>query len=189
MISKKTPTVDLPIAQIPIYSIIYNFTFVSLVAPYLVTNLRLSDVTSTPSTPKKSTALMKQSYLIYTWFYFLTLSVKKTQNKAIKFAFLPVRRKFYTLTKAPMAHKTNSKEQFIFRYYKFKASIATRYEDKSAGITTLTGSRLSLLLIKTAFPIFGTNLLMLKYSNIVIGVSAGEFMNYANFLRRTRKRL
>ena len=131
---------------------------------------------------------MKQSYLIYTWFYFLTLSVKKTKNKAIKFAFLPVRRKFYTFTKAPMAHKTNSKEQFIFWYYKFKASIATRYEDKNAGITTLTGSRLSLLLIKTSFPIFGTNLLMLKYSNIVIGVSASDFLNYATFVRNIRKK-
>lgn len=49
----------------------------------------------------------------------------KTKNKSIKFSFLPIKRKSYTLTKAPMAHKTNSKEQFVFKFYKFKASIKT----------------------------------------------------------------
>jgi ribosomal protein S10 len=45
----------------------------------------------------------------------------------IKFAFLPIKRKSYTLTKAPMAHKTNSKEQFVFKFFKFKACIQTRF--------------------------------------------------------------
>ena len=35
----------------------------------------------------------------------------KTKNKIIKFAFLPIRRKSYTLTKAPIAHKTNSRKR------------------------------------------------------------------------------
>jgi len=48
------------------YNIVYNFTFISLIAPYLVNDLRLINITSSPSTPKKSTILLKQSYLIYT---------------------------------------------------------------------------------------------------------------------------
>ena len=57
---------------------------------------------------KKSTILVKQSYLIMTWLYYLTFTIKqKDEDRIIEFAFLPIRRKMYTLTKAPMSHKTN----------------------------------------------------------------------------------
>ena len=48
------------------YSVVYNFTFVSLIAPYLLNDLRISNITSKPSTPGKSTILIKQSYLLFT---------------------------------------------------------------------------------------------------------------------------
>ena len=106
-------------------SITYRFSFTSLISPYLVTDLRIHSITSSPSTPKKSTILLKQSYLLFTWFYYLKeAKTGSSSTKAfIRFAFLPTRRTMYTLTKAPMAHKTNSKEQFVFRVFKFKISI------------------------------------------------------------------
>ena len=149
-------------------SVTYRFTFVSLISPFLLKDLRLLTVTSSPTTFKKSTALMKQSYLLFTWFYYLKES--KVQNglktsASIKFAFLPVRRTMYTLTKAPMAHKTNSKEQFVFRFFKFSTSIKTRYTYMN-NPKTLNNGLLALLLAQRSFPIFETNVLLIKrYSN------------------------
>ena len=165
------------------YNVVYNFTFISLIAPYLVNDLRLINITASPSTPKKSTILLKQSYLIYTWFYFLkTSSMGLKKNNVIKFAILPITRKSYTLTKAPMAHKTNSKEQFVFKFYKFKTSIKTHFLS-TYRLESVDSSLLALLLTRSIFPIFGTNLLLLKYYAITLTMSDSQFLNYYYFLK------
>ena len=64
--SKVTNFTQKPFSKIPPYDVIYNFTFVSLIAPYLLNNLRLSTITASASKPLKSTILLKQSYLIFT---------------------------------------------------------------------------------------------------------------------------
>lgn len=169
------------------YTVIYNFTFVSLIAPYLLNDLRLINITSTPSTPKKSTALLKQSYLIFTWFYYLTNSMAKGSgnNNMIKFAFLPIKRKSYTLTKAPMAHKTNSKEQFVFKFYKFKACIKTRFT-VDGSLESVNMSLLALLQTKSIFPVFETNLLLLKHYRVFLLMNDGEFFSYYKFINKLR---
>lgn len=164
------------------YSVIYNFTFISLIAPYLLNDLRLSNITSSASTPKKSTILLKQSYLVFTWFYYLSNSVTKSKKKAIKFSFLPIKRKSYTLTKAPMAHKTNSKEQFVFKFYKFKACIKTRFVIDQ-GLKSLDQSVLALLLTKSIFPVFETNVLLLKYYSITLSMQDSHFFSYYSFVK------
>ena len=169
-------------------TIIYRFTFISLIAPYLLSDLRISNITYSPSTPKKSTALLKQSYLLFTWFFYLKES--KVQggglaNNVIKFAFLPVRRTMYTLTKAPMAHKTNSKEQFVFRFFKFKTSIKSFFtQSKSAA--SVDQSLLALFLIKSSFPVFETNLLLLKHYTIIIQLSDTKFFSYYTFIKNRK---
>lgn len=168
------------------YGIVYNFTFISLIAPYLLNNLRLSNITSSPSTPKKSTILLKQSYLIYTWFYFLKTSTiantKNAKNNSIVFSILPIKRKSYTLTKAPMAHKTNSKEQYVFKFYKFKACITTNFINNYS-LNSVDSGLLALLLTNSVFPVFGTNLLLLKYYSITISLCDSQFFNYYSFLQ------
>jgi len=161
------------------YGVVYNFTFVSLIAPYLLNDLRISNVTSAPSTPNKSTILIKQSYLLFTWFYYLKTSVIRggTKNKIVKFSFLPIRRKSYTLTKAPMAHKTNSKEQFVFKFYKFKASIRT-YFVTSYRLTSVDQSMSALFLTKKTFPHFETNVLLLKHSTVYLAMNDPLYFNY-----------
>ena len=166
-------------------SVTYRFTFVSLISPFLLKDLRLLTVTSSPTTFKKSTALMKQSYLLFTWFYYLKES--KVQNglktsASIKFAFLPVRRTMYTLTKAPMAHKTNSKEQFVFRFFKFSTSIKTRYTYMN-NPKTLNNGLLALLLAQRSFPIFETNVLLIKRYSILLSVSDHIFFNMHTFIK------
>ena len=108
------------------------------------------------------------------------------ENKIIKFSILPIKRKSYTLTKAPMAHKTNSKEQFVFKFYKFKTSISTRFVT-SYRLTSVDNSLLALLLTRSIFPIFGTNLLLLKYYSITLTMCDTHFLNYYYFTKKTLK--
>ena len=61
-----------------------------------------------------------------------------------------------------MAHKTNSKEQFLFKFYNFKFSI--NLDVGSLNFTsTVQGGAHSLNLAYYSFPHFETNLLFLKY--------------------------
>ncbi len=177
------------ITKLP-YTVIYNFTFISLIAPYLLNDLRLINITSTPSTPKKSTALLKQSYLIFTWFYYLANSVAKGAGNTnmIKFAFLPIKRKSYTLTKAPMAHKTNSKEQFVFKFFKFKACIQTRFTIDGS-LSSVNASVWALLQTKSIFPTFETNLLLLKHYRVFLLMNDGTFFSYYKFIKNSKKLL
>lgn len=46
--------------------IVYNFTFISLIAPFLINNLRLSTIGSNLTPSSKTKLLIKQSYLILT---------------------------------------------------------------------------------------------------------------------------
>ena len=47
------------------------------------------------------------------------------EHKASHISILPSKRSLYTFQKAPMAHKTNSKEQFMFKFYFFKFTKST----------------------------------------------------------------
>lgn len=132
---------------------------------------------------KKSTILVKQSYLIMTWLYYLTFTIKqKDEDRVIEFAFLPIRRKMYTLTKAPMAHKTNSKEQIVFKFYKFKVSIKSNFLTEYS-LKSIDQGLLSLLNAKYLFPVFDTNLLFLKNYNIQTLLTDKTFFNYYYFIK------
>jgi hypothetical protein len=132
---------------------------------------------------KKSTILVKQSYLIMTWLYYLTFTIKqKDEDRIIEFAFLPIRRKMYTLTKAPMAHKTNSKEQIVFKFYKFKVSIKSNFLTEYS-LKSIDQGLLSLLNAKYLFPVFDTNLLFLKNYNIQTLLTDKTFFNYYYFIK------
>lgn len=132
---------------------------------------------------KKSTILVKQSYLIMTWLYYLTFTVKqKDEDRIIEFAFLPIRRKMYTLTKAPMAHKTNSKEQIVFKFYKFKVSIKSNFLTEYS-LKSIDQGLLSLLNAKYLFPVFDTNLLFLKNYSIQTLLTDKTFFNYYYFIK------
>jgi len=108
----------------------------------------------------------------------------KTKNKVIKFAFLPIRRKSYTLTKAPIAHKTNSKEQFVFKFYKFKASVHTYYTVSNRLISVDQGLE-ALIMTKRTFPFFETNVLLLKTATVVLSLSDSTYFDYNNYISST----
>lgn len=164
----------------------YSFTFISLISPFLLNDLRLHVISSSPTTRGKSTALVKQSYLLFTWFYYLKESAVHSNkknwsftDKPISFSFLPTRSSNYTLTKAPMAHKTNSKEQYSFRFFKFKTSIQT-FIPRSVIPSSIDSGLISVLLIKSVFPVFETNLLLLKHYTITFKAKDSYFFSLLN---------
>jgi len=111
----------------------YSFSFITLLPPSTkpVTKQNNNITSKLVTTPFLT---VKRSYLIVAWLHYLQNSIKgqlsnsKKKNK-IFFAFLPTEKKKYTITKAPMAHKTYSKEQIQFRYFKLKISFKAYLAD------------------------------------------------------------
>jgi len=168
--------------QLPIktkkFDIQYYFLFVSWVAPHIFFNYSRFFFQTRKSRIRIG---IKKSYTILTWLYYLTFTLgRQTKNKAVTFSFLPKRRKMYTLTKAPMAHKTFSKEQFKFQLYKCKVSLSSFFA-KDNDLVTLNHLKTALLITKNTFPILETNLLFLKTCQILIQGSAVSFYSYNIF--------
>jgi len=110
--------------------------------------------------------------------YYLTFTInRQTKNKTVKFAFLPKKRSMYTLTKAPMAHKTFSKEQFKFQVYKCKVSIKSKLINEFKPYSLLQ-TKVCLVIAKQTFPVLETNLLFLKKCSIFMDTSAYSFYSY-----------
>jgi hypothetical protein len=100
-----------------------SYTFYSLFSPSTIKNLGLylnNSVTSNLSTNNQANyrnkkILIKQSYLLLAW---LNVASRRysDNSKNCGFVFLPSKVSKFTMTKAPMAHKTFSQEQFGIRY-------------------------------------------------------------------------
>jgi hypothetical protein len=148
--------------QHPFY---YKFCFITIISPWsLLSARRLLTV----DLFKTSNHLyVKQSYLLFTWLYYLVFpreyglnQTVRSEKMAYHFFVYPKKRQVLTLTKAPIAHKTFSKEQFTFYTYRLTTRFsATLFVYQS----TVHHALLLLLLTKKNFPIFETNLLYLKY--------------------------
>jgi len=119
----------------------------------------------------------KKSYLIATWLRYLTFQKFGSLNaKSTSIAILPSKTRCFTLTKAPMAHKTNSKEQFMFNFYNFKFSTTLIIADESIPSTVSQGGHL-FYITKKLFPVFETNLLFLKYYKISYPIKDRHFFS------------
>jgi len=161
--------------------------FASLVPPFMNCNLGLLDLQYKSSGDERK-HFIKQSYISLTWFYyFLNIKVdkkvldKKSKKKNIfKLVILPKKRKFYTLPKAPMAMKDNSKEQFMFEIYYFKVTYTGNLKLKKE-INSFNAILIFFNLLGKNDLIFGTNLLMLKYYYILATFSDSNFFDYNRF--------
>ena len=142
----------------------YSFRFTSLVSP-TTKYLTFDDpYSSSDRLPKR--LLLKKSYILLSWVSYLSkLGFQKRKHFNPSIAILPSRQKKYTLTKAPMAHKTNSKEQFLFKFYNFKFSFELRPYVGSIPQTSFQGAYV-FILTRSLFPTFETNLLSLKYYEV-----------------------
>ena len=105
---------------------------------------------------------LKKSYLIFLWLNYL--ASYQNDSYSVKVTKIRSKTKLYTVVKAPMAHKTNSKEQFISKHYHFKVQFAVRRSTlRYSPHRTIGVTNVSLL---KAFPIFETNLLFLTATKV-----------------------
>ena len=152
------------------YYVFYKFNFISLITPNLSNNLNFKGQFLSVTSISRTKVLLKQSYLILSWLSYLRSKVgfgKSNSPALIKFSSLPKKTTLYTLTKAPMAHKTNSKEPFKFSFFKFSTSfriqISPDFIPKSFNQLLMAVG-----IIKSFFPVFETNLLVLKSYKLAI---------------------
>ena len=163
--------------------------FVSSIPPHHSSSLNLFASNSWQVNSKLPPKLfIKNSYLILPWFYYLKLVTYnntdktkiKNKKKLIKFAVLPTKRSHLTLTKAPMAHKTNSKEQFLFKFYYMLATFKG-LTDSNTQLRSCDSAAVALLTTSKLFPVFSTNILFLKNSRVLLSYRDLKFFNYYDF--------
>ena len=181
LITKPKPTS----ATLP-NTVFYSMRFASIIPPRNLANFSLSNSltqknTKQSVTKKSSKLYLKQSYMMVAWVYYLKFlaadKVKAAKNsndiKTPSFAVLPLKQKRFTLTKAPMAHKTYSQEQYLFRFYFLVLSYKTPSNELYK--LDITNSIFLLLRQREIFNCFGTNLLFLKRFRIKLTVSDINF--------------
>lgn len=100
---------------------------------------------------------------------------------------MPKRRSTVTYSRAPMANKDNSKEQFVFKYYRFSFSYNLILDQSFEQLNFFDTSNLILyflLFFKKTFPIFETNFLLLKSYRILLNYSDRNFYNFDIFNKK-----
>jgi hypothetical protein len=153
-------------------SIKYSFTFVSLISPLNISDKSLlfnRDVTLS------NKIKIKQSYVLLTWFYYLSNFSLKNKNR-VNFFVLPQKNKKFTLTKSPMAHKNWSKEQYKQQLYLFKVSFSTTFIDYD--LKSLNNSLFFILLNKNSYGSFETNIFFIKNFTLFFCFLDSIFFNY-----------
>ena len=108
--------------------------------------------------------IVKQSYLLLTWLVYIQSRNSAKKSSTPSFFIQPKNQTKFTHLKAPMAHKTFSQEQFIFKHY----TIVVSFKVLISGLHTLKNINDILFLIlsiRNNIPFFNTNLLFLKRIN------------------------
>ena len=172
----------------------YSMKFVSLFSPGTIKNFRLF-MRSLPSAPAsedsrsgkdKSKILIKQSYVLLVWFFYLTSlsatsSVNKDKTAIPGFFVYPKKVTKFTILKAPMAHKTFSQEQISFSSYSFSLTFTVNLQ---APVACSKGAMLHLLDYFNGLRLFyGTNMLFLKNFKVFFLVQDTAFFSYYAFAR------
>jgi hypothetical protein len=159
----------------------FNLLFVSLIAPNFTHNF--TNFFSYKQNVKK--IQLKQSYLIFTWFFYFS-SVSKNK-KTLKIFILPKKKKITTQLKAPIAHKNWSKEQFNFQYFliclKFKANLQT-----NQNINSINNGLFVTLMAKNNIPVFETNNIFLKNFRINYLINDSNYFNYNKYNKNNKKK-
>ena len=140
----------------------YSLVFKSLIALGTVRNLRLL-LNFKPQSNKSKKLLVKQSYMLFTWLFYIENNLTKCKTNVLpKFFIRPSRQKFFTQTKAPMAHKTFSQEQFFIKTYSLQITFTSQHPQGALILNDANKSLLAASLIRTSMPFFDTNLFFLK---------------------------
>lgn len=123
LVLKKSRSLNLTTPETPVKT---NYVFTSLFSPGTFKNLSLYYSGNSGTNSKMKKILLKQSYLLIAWFKYASYG----KNKSASIFILPVRTEKTTKIKAPMAHKTFSQEQYLFKLYKVVLSNHTILTNK-----------------------------------------------------------
>lgn len=177
----------------------YTFRFTSLFSPGTINSLRLYRRIFSLSEGRESNVLseskilVKQSYLILVWFFYISSGISMSYGSdtpAFKdfnppaFFIYPKKRSFFTILKAPMAHKTFSQEQFKFQYYTYSITITP------PPLQAETGARFpreSIIFFLNFFRglqfLSGTNMLLLTTFSTSFFIIDSSFFSFHSFSR------
>lgn len=110
-----------------------------------------------------SRILIKNSYILFTWFFYLNSVLTRSSNfnrKSVPSFFIkPKKTSKLTILKAPIAHKTFSQEQYKFRFYGF-AFVFSFTNLKS--LNSANAALFAANYLKNSFFFFETNLFVLN---------------------------
>ena len=187
----------------------HTLKFGSLFAPHSLKEISLLFRNSTKynsllvNKPNKK-ILVKQSYIFLIWISYLsqsgdsTTSDKKegkSKSGCPSFFIYPFRNYKTTITKAPMAHKTYSQEQFMMRFYKFSISfysnnsVSGHFGDKSY-LSGLDKILYFSHFVRRDMPYVGTNMLFLsKYTVVFYSIDSSFFSFFSNSNKILQQRL
>jgi hypothetical protein len=173
---KKFKNYSTPNKNNNILKIKYSLTFKSIIPLGTIKNIRLL-LQFKPQTNKSKKLLVKQSYMLFTWLFYIenNLSSCKT-NTTPRFFIRPTTRSTFTQIKAPMAHKTFSQEQFIIKSYSLQISFTSRYDMSEHSINSLNKSIFIATALRKFVPFLETNLFFLKKMTFNIYSSDGKYL-------------
>lgn len=155
----------------------YSISFVSLLSPSTIKNIRLI-LTTEKFSKKNKKILVKQSYMLLTWLFYLENQTKnQNKDKTPTFFIKPIQKSTFTLTKAPMAHKTFSQEQYQIKFFHIKISFSN-YLNSSLLNFNLNKSVLFALSLRQSMPFFETNFFFLKKFSFIFPFTATKYLTY-----------
>jgi len=144
----------------------YSLDFVSLLSPTKINNIKflLNIGGRGLQFNSNKTILIKQSYILLTWIYYILKFYKSHEIKTIPTLFIkPLKLIKFTSIKSPMAHKTFSQEQFLIKYFKLKISFKIPY---FFFFPNFSNSILFIFVLKQSLNFFESNFFFLKKINI-----------------------
>ena len=117
--------------------------------------------------------------MILTWVLYLrnsTLSYDEKHNKRLKrpgFFIYPKKQFRFTNVKAPMAHKTFSQEQYVFRFYHLSISFKI---NSPLYLFSINKALYFLLNQRSFYAFYGTNLFFLKKFSLLVSSVDTKFL-------------
>jgi hypothetical protein len=118
--------------------------------------------------------------MILTWVLYLrnsTLTYDERYNKRLRrpgFFIYPKKQYKFTNLKAPMAHKTFSQEQYMFKFYYLSISFKVTSGQQ---LLSINKSLYFLLSQRRFYAFYGTNLFFLKRFTLVVSAMDRQFLH------------
>lgn len=116
--------------------------------------------------------------MLLTWLYYLKHNSSKVEKAKVPSFFVhPIKQNKFTLIKSPMAHKTFSQEQFMYKFYKLTISFSNNKNNSlKSNLKSCNEALLFALFLRKSFKCFETNFFFLKRIKFNFNISDVRFL-------------